>query len=124
MTIKTIIFDFGNVIGFFDYSRTTGRLARETGHPPAFWHRFLYDDSLGEAYESGEIDSTEFMRRVRASCGVDLPEALFAEAFSDIFTPNADICNLVPQLKGRYRLLVGSNTCELHARHFRRQFAD
>src|SRR5262245_42920116 len=124
MTIKTIIFDFGNVIGFFDYRRTTGRLAKETGLPPEVWHRFLYDDVLGEAYESGQIDSGEFLRRVQGACGVPIAEPLLAEAFADIFSPNADICNLVPQLTDRYRLLVGSNTCELHARHFRRQFAD
>jgi putative hydrolase of the HAD superfamily len=31
---------------------------------------------------------------------------------------------LLPRLKSRYKLLLGSNTCELHARQFRRQFAD
>jgi FMN phosphatase YigB (HAD superfamily) len=30
----------------------------------------------------------------------------------------------VPRLRPRYRLLLGSNTNELHARQFRRQFAD
>src|SRR5437667_11024287 len=100
MTIKSIIFDFGNVIGFFDYRRTTGRLARETGHPAEFWQPFLYDGVLGKEYESGKIDSAEFLRRVRASCGVPLSEPLLAEAFADIFSPNVEVCNLVPQIKG------------------------
>lgn len=34
------------------------------------------------------------------------------------------MCELVPQLRGRYRLLLGSNTTELHSRRFRQQFAD
>src|SRR5207244_2214206 len=45
-------------------------------------------------------------------------------AFGDIFWPNDEVCALVPRLKERYRLLLGSNTTELHARRFRQQFAD
>jgi putative hydrolase of the HAD superfamily len=124
MSIQTIIFDFGNVIGFFDHGRATRRLERETGLPAAHWHRLMMDAALEEEYESGRVDSQGFLRRVRESCGIEVPESLLAEAYGDIFWPNTDVCLLVPKLKGRYRLLLGSNTTELHARQFRRQFAD
>ena len=45
-------------------------------------------------------------------------------AVADIFRPNPDVCALLPVLKPHYRLLLGSNTNELHAVQFRRQFAD
>lgn len=124
MAIKAIIFDFGNVIGFFDHRRATRRLQRETGLPEAHWHRLMMDAALEDEYESGRVDSAGFLRRVRECCGMQVPEALLAEAYGDIFWANDDVCALVPKLKGRYRLLLGSNTTDLHARQFRRQFAD
>jgi len=122
--IKAIIFDFGNVIGYFDYRRTTRRLAHETGLPEDFWLKHVFAADLEDEYESGRITSADFLQRVRTAVALQLPDALLGEAYADIFTPNAEVCALVPQLKGRYRLLLGSNTNELHANHFRRQFAD
>jgi putative hydrolase of the HAD superfamily len=123
MNIKTIIFDFGNVIGFFDHRRITRRLAKETGLAEELWQRLLFDPALEDDYDSGRISSAEFLRRVRQGVPLDVPEALLTEAFCDIFWPNAEVCGLVPQLASRYRLLVGSNTCELHAQKFRELFA-
>jgi putative hydrolase of the HAD superfamily len=50
--------------------------------------------------------------------------AFLTAAWKDIFWPNPDICNLIPKLKGRYRLQLGSNTNRLHAGQFLAQFAD
>jgi putative hydrolase of the HAD superfamily len=45
-------------------------------------------------------------------------------AVSDIFWANPEVCELVPRLKGRYRILLGSNTNAIHAGKFLTQFAD
>ena len=41
-----------------------------------------------------------------------------------MFWPNPEVCAWCRALKPRYRLLLLSNTNELHSRHFLRQFAD
>jgi putative hydrolase of the HAD superfamily len=41
-----------------------------------------------------------------------------------MFWPNREVCELIPRLKPRYRLLLGSNTNELHTRRFKKQFAE
>jgi putative hydrolase of the HAD superfamily len=84
----------------------------------------VYAGDLEDAYESGRISSAEFLRRVRALWQLRCDEDFLAAAFVDIFWPNEAVCALIPRLKPRYKLLLGSNTNELHARHFRRQFAD
>lgn len=122
--IKTIIFDFGNVIGFFDHRRTTRRMAAETGRPEDFWRQHLLDAALEDDYESGRIGTDEFLRRIRTAVGMELADDLLTEAYCDIFWPNADVCSLIARLKGRHRLLVGSNTTAMHATKFRAQFAD
>ncbi|HEX5269132.1 MAG TPA: HAD family phosphatase [Gemmataceae bacterium] len=122
--IKTIVFDFGNVIGFFDYGITTGRLARHSHLSADDIRRFIYGGELEDAYESGRISSAEFLRRVREGCGLTCADEALSGAYADMFWPNEEVCALVPRLKPRYKLLLGSNTTELHSRHFVRQFAD
>src|SRR5262249_37432030 len=75
-------------------------------------------------YESGRISTQEFLQRVRQTCQLTCADDLIAAAWADIFWPNPEVCALLPRLKSRYRLLLGSNTNELHARQFRAQFAD
>jgi len=123
MAITTIVFDFGNVIGFFDHRRAARKLAEQTGLPADAFLSLLYDTSLEDAYESGRLSSAQFLERVRQVTGVDCPDELLGAAYSDIFWPNEDVCALVPQLRPGYRLLLGSNTTELHAQRFRREFA-
>ncbi len=122
--IKTIVFDFGNVIGFFDYGISVERLARHSHLPAEEIGRFIYGGELEDAYESGRMTSTEFVRRIRDGCGLTCPDDVLRPAFADMFWPNEAVCALVPRLKPTYRLLLGSNTNDLHARHFLQQFAD
>jgi FMN phosphatase YigB (HAD superfamily) len=124
MTIKTIVFDFGRVVGFFDHGLTTKRLADHAGLPAEELHAHLFGGPLEDEYESGRISTSEFLQRVRQTCRLTCADEIIAAAWADIFWPNEDVCALLPCLKPRYRLLLGSNTNELHARQFRGQFAD
>src|SRR5262249_50713408 len=86
--VQTIVFDFGNVIGFFDYGITTGRLARHSHLSSDDIRRFLYGGELEDAYESGRISSAEFLRRVRAGCGLTCDDDALTAAYVDMFWPN------------------------------------
>lgn len=122
--IRTIIFDFGNVVGFFDHWRTLHRLAPFSAIAPEDILEQVYLGELGEPFESGQLTVEEFCQRFRQRCSLTCDDDFLINAIADIFWPNPDICNLVPQLKGGYRLLLGSNTNEIHANHFLNQFAD
>jgi putative hydrolase of the HAD superfamily len=122
--IQTIIFDFGNVLGFFDYRLTLERLAPHSTLSAEEMRAAAYAAELAEAYELGRMATTEFLGRLRRACRLACDDAVLTAAWSDIFRPNEEVCALVPRLRPRYRLLLGSNTNELHAQQFRRQFAD
>jgi epoxide hydrolase-like predicted phosphatase len=122
--LKAIVFDFGNVVAFFDHFKTLDRLAAHTHQTPEQMYRAYIATDLEDAYDSGRITTAEFLERFRAACGLRCDDAVAAAAITDIFEPNRDVCELVPLLRPRYRVLLGSNTNELHSRHFRRQFAD
>jgi FMN phosphatase YigB (HAD superfamily) len=124
MKIKTIVFDFGRVVGFFDHHLTTKRLADHSGLPMEELHAHLFGNALEDDYESGRMSTEEFLQRLREVCRLTCPDEIVANAWADIFWPNQEVCALLPLLKPRYRLLLGSNTNELHARQFCGQFAE
>jgi putative hydrolase of the HAD superfamily len=122
--IKTVVFDFGNVIGYFDHQLTLKRLTAHSDlSADALLAAFNWSQ-LEDNYESGRLSTAEFLQRLRTIGQLRCADELLAEAWSDIFWPNPEVCALLPVLKPRYRLLLGSNTNDLHARQFRRQFAE
>jgi putative hydrolase of the HAD superfamily len=124
MAITTVIFDFGNVIGFFDHGRAVAQLARHAEVSADVIHERLFTEELEEAYESGRISTANVLAHARSLCGFRCADADIESAFADMFWPNEDVCRLVPALKARYQLFLLSNTNDMHCRWFRRQFAE
>ncbi len=124
MSITTIVFDFGNVLGFFSHRKAAEQLAQFSQLSAKEILKHYLDPKLEDDFESGRMSLPEFRALVRQRCRVTCSDAQLDWAIADMFTPNEEVCSLVPALKPRYRLALLSNTNELHAVHFRRQFAD
>jgi putative hydrolase of the HAD superfamily len=122
--IKAIVFDFGNVIGFFDHHRVSARLADWGGRRPEQLHPRLFGGLLEADYESGRLSSVDFVAHLRREAGLHRSDDEIVSAYCDIFWPNLEVCALLPRLGSRFQMFLASNTTELHAAHFRRQFAD
>lgn len=122
--MQAIVFDFGNVVALFDHSLTLKRLAAHTDVPIQTMKQLIYAGDLEDAYEAGRVTSEQFLERVREMCRLRCDLDTISAAFVDVFQPNQSVCQLLPALKRRHRLILGSNTNELHSRHYRRQFAD
>jgi FMN phosphatase YigB (HAD superfamily) len=124
MSITTIVFDFGNVVGFFSHRKAAAQLAAFGTASVEELYTFLFGGELEDEYESGSISSDALIKYVCNKFQLNCTPDQFALAFSDMFTPNEEVCALLPRLKPRYRLLLLSNTTELHAHHFLVQFAE
>jgi putative hydrolase of the HAD superfamily len=122
--MQTIIFDFGNVVGFFDHELTLSRLAPHTDMPPHEMFHTVYGGAMEDSFEEGKISMAKFLSESRRLCRLRCDEDYMATAFADIFRPNDEVCELIPKLKKRYRILLGSNTNELHSSKFIVQFKD
>ncbi len=122
--IQAIVFDFGNVVGFFDHYLTLNKLTAYTDMAPEAMYEAIYNGELEDAFESGRLSASEFLAQFRARCRLNCDDWFLSAACADVFRPNPDVCALIPALRPRYRLLLGSNTQEIHSRHFRRQFAE
>jgi len=125
MNIKAVVFDFGNVLGFFSHRRAAEQLAlfAPAGVTADDLLGFLGDSDLEIAFEEGRLTTTEVLARLRQRFDLRGSDEQLALAAADMFTPNVPVCALVPLLRRRYRLVLLSNTNDLHYRHFRRQFA-
>jgi putative hydrolase of the HAD superfamily len=126
MSIKAVVFDFGNVLGFFSHRRAAEQLALHApgGVTPDDILTFLGDGELEIAFEEGRLSTPEVLARLRQRFGLRGSDEQLERAAGDMFTPNGPVCALVPLLRRRYRLVLLSNTNDLHFRQFRRQFAD
>ncbi len=124
MSIRTVVFDFGNVLGFFSHRKAAEQLARLCDATPENVLSYLFGNPLEDAYESGRITTEQVLAELRRQFKPRASDEQLALAFADIFTPNEAVCAIVPRLKGRYKLLLLSNTNDLHYRQFQPQFQE
>ncbi|MBX6315656.1 MAG: HAD family phosphatase [Isosphaeraceae bacterium] len=128
MRTPALIFDFGNVVAHFDYRKACATLGRSlglSGDELLERVRGLGFVPLVRRYESGGMSAEAFSRALCEMAGLSIPHDQFAAAWSDIFWLNEPVAALIAALKRRgYTLVLGSNTNDLHAAQFRRQFAE
>jgi glucose-1-phosphatase len=122
--MKTILFDFGNVVAHFDHMRAMHRLRPYTATDPATLFRIIYGGPEEDAYEHGHMTTAEFIRFAKTACNIECTDAEFLAVFVDIFMPNPDVVSLLPALASRYRLVLASNTNDAHFTHYSAQLAD
>ena len=124
MPIRTVIFDFGNVVAFFDHGRAIARLDEYTDMDPVELALVLYGSAIEDAYERGAIDTAEYVREAKLNGRLTCTDEQFLAAFADIFWRNDEVCNLIPRLKPKYRIVLASNTTQAHFDAYTKQFAD
>jgi HAD superfamily hydrolase (TIGR01509 family) len=122
--IRTIFFDFGNVVAMFDHGRAVAKLAAFTDMPPIELALALYGNPLEDAYERGRISTEEYVRLAKLAGRLECAEKKFLTAFVDIFRLNPEICEWIPKLAEEHRLILASNTNEAHFKKFTKQFAE
>jgi putative hydrolase of the HAD superfamily len=127
MKQPVLIFDFGNVVCFFDYLKACEPIGRRLGLTGPELRARLQQRGFAELmvrFESGRIEPREFAGDVMRRAGLELAFDEFVRSWVDIFWLNQSIARLLDLLDSRgYRLLLGSNTNILHSTHFRREFA-
>jgi FMN phosphatase YigB (HAD superfamily) len=113
--IQAVIFDLGKVLIAFDFQRIYDRMQALSGHPVAEIRRRIAATGLVPKLESGQIGSREFVARLGEALDVTFGYAQFKEMWSSIFLPGTLVPeSLVAGLKKRHRLVLLSNTNEMH----------
>jgi len=128
MRLPILMFDFGNVLGFFDYGLIYARFGARLGLSASAFQTLVESKgmkSLLAELEAGAISSEAFAARVQREVGLDIPFEDFAADWRDIFELNEPVAAIVADLKAQgYTLVLGSNTNAIHADFYRRRFRE
>ena len=113
--LRAIIFDLGNVIVPFDFSRAYQRMEAISGLTREELRRRLSEAGIGPMLESGQIEPMVFIERINGLLGTAVEYTEFRELWVSIFERRTLIPEeMLMSIRERYRLLLLSNTNALH----------
>jgi len=123
MTVDVLVFDLGNVIVRVSHAAMAAALAARSSDPrfqdPERVLALAFDDrdGLTVEFDTGRLTADVFCRSVSDRLSLSLSFEEFAACWNAGFEERVDVTALIRRLHGRYRLMLLSNTNELHYRH-------
>ncbi len=118
--IKAVIFDIGNVLLSFDYSRAVHAFRQ---HAEIDAHDAMNQIlALRDDFECGRMPIADFTAQLRRITGHPGSDEEIQQAYADIFDPVPATWKLAEDLAPRYPLYLLSNTSELHISFVREKY--
>lgn len=115
MATRSMIFDIGNVLIYFNQEKMIEQLAELSGLTTVAITKELLTNGLGIKYETGLISTNELISYFEKISSRKHTKDAFKRAMSDIFKPNESLFPLVKTLKEKgIKLILLSNTSEIH----------
>ena len=121
--MKALLFDLGNVIIGLDFDRAYRALAGMTRYRADELPEIISRANLAGPYERGELSNDEFHRQFCAALDLDLAYEPFEGLWGDMFVTEPFLQkHFFEGLARRYRLILLSNTNDIHYRFIREQY--
>ena len=120
--IKTVIFDIGNVMVSFDHNKACNKLAKKSNFSSEEIYDYIFNTSLIEKYDRGEIESRQFYDRVEKYIKSGIIYEKFINIWGDIFTLDGTVEEDIKYLWRKADLYLLSNTNELHFLYLKKNF--
>jgi putative hydrolase of the HAD superfamily len=120
--VKSILFDIGNVILFFDNHRVSEKIAEITNQSEDKIFKVVFGLYAETEIDLGKISSKEFLERVKSKLHLKIDLENLKFIFSDIFMENKKMTSLIKMLKGKVPLLGITNTNESHFKFIKKNF--
>jgi putative hydrolase of the HAD superfamily len=118
--IEVIFFDLGNVILPFNNYQIAEKLCRfsqkEEFREPEKIFSYLFDLENGviNDFDRGRVSPSEFFQSIKEYLGLSIAFEKFIPIWTDIFTEDREVSEIIRSLKGKWRLGLLSNTDPLH----------
>ena len=120
--IKTIIFDLGNVIINVDNAKLFKELAAKSSKTASYTEKWFENSSCRKGFGNGKLTARQFYDKTAQELNLKINFNEFSKIWCDIFTLNEDVEKLIRDLKGKYRLLLLSNTDILHFDYIKNKY--
>lgn len=113
--ISVIVFDLGNVLLPFDYTEMINKFNElDHGLGNRFAEQYKNNYEYHRDFERGKIPRNDFVSTMLERLEHKITGEEFCKMFSEIFTLNKNVIDLLPILKKNYTLCLLSNTNEIH----------
>ena len=115
---STLVFDLGNVLIPFHHDWWIKNFNKiENGLGDQFYTHVRNNLHVHTDYEKGEYTDEEFIKINLEWLDNKVSESDFIKIYSEIFTFNQNVIDLLPVLKENYSLILLSNTNSLHEKY-------
>jgi putative hydrolase of the HAD superfamily len=115
--IKNVIFDFGNVLFDLDLPSIERNLQQLMGSGYEQARKKLSRNRVFELYETGGMDSAEFLDQIRMSASEPPAREAILDIWNSIFLDMpAHRFTMLQELRQKYKVFLLSNINELHER--------
>jgi putative hydrolase of the HAD superfamily len=112
---SAVVFDLGMVLLNFDYKIMIERLEKvEAGLGNCFIENYKSNYEVHRNFERGKISENDFVAEMLNALNHKIDAETFCRFYSEIFTINKNVADLLPVLKNNYRLFLLSNTNVIH----------
>lgn len=118
MPLETLFLDLGNVLVFHDNEKLFREMARAFRATPERLRRGL-DDRLWERVNRGQLPGDRLRQELVRQVGVEVGEEEFFALWNCHFTVHEEMVRAVERLVGKVRLVLLSNTHDLHVKWIR-----
>lgn len=119
---KAVIFDLGKVLVPFDFMLGYRELERHCPYPVAEIRKRIADTRLVEFLEKGLIAPRDFVAQLSQTLDLRIGYEEFCRIWSCIFTGQLIPDPVLESLAARYRLVLLSNTNEIHFQMIRENY--
>ncbi len=119
---KAVIFDLGKVLVPFDFMLGYQAIAQHCPHPIPEIRRRIAGTGLVERYEKGLMESHDFVDQLAKALDLRIDYDEFCRIWSCIFTGQLIPDRVLESLAARYRLLLLSNTNQIHFQMIRSNY--
>lgn len=120
--IKAIIFDLGNVIVKVNKTRQMEAFSEDCGKSVSYLTKYFKKHPLEKKFERGSITAEYFYERCKKDLNLKMDFENFRKVWCDIFELDKDVEALIMHLKEKFRLVLLSNTDEMHFEHIRNNY--
>ena len=121
--IKTIISDLGNVIVHVDHHKITKNLAKYSNYDEKYIYDFFISSIARIGFDKGKISKEDFFKHFKDNLNLKMNFSQFRKAWCSGFPGlNNDMVDLLKKLKKNYRLILLSNTDEIHFNYLKNKY--
>jgi len=117
--VAAVLVDLGNVLVHVDTERTVKRLVELSGQPREIVRKVAYGPGY-VAVNRGDISWQQFAEGLASQLGIRSSLEAVADAWRASLYPYHEVIDIIGALVPRYRLLLLSNTDEVHFEYSRR----